>query len=71
MTLRNKLVELEKRAAQANQSPFVVRFLNEGQDFEAEFGHSQGPNEFLVLFVAPKVWPDDPGFDATKPLPDE
>jgi len=69
MTLKNRLAEAEKKVARANQEPFVVRYLNEGESFEERYGHPQGPNEFLVLFVAPKIWPN--GFDSSQPLPDE
>jgi len=71
MTLKNRLAEAEKKVARANQEPFVVRYLNPGEIFEQKYGHAQQPHEFVIQFVAPKVWPDDPDFDATKPLPDE
>ena len=68
MTLRNRLEGLEQRARLANQGGFTIRELLPGETFEEKFGHPQGPNEFVLQYVDPPVWPD--GFDASKPAPE-
>ena len=70
MTTKHRLEEVERRAAQGRQKPFTIRELFPGESFEEKFGHAQQPHEFVIQWMNPPVWPDDPDFDGTQPAPE-